>query len=59
MKIEGQECDSLGDKQVVEVRKTMTSASAVLGLEYIPNMQIEVLSKLLVTATQDKIEELS
>ena len=50
VKIEEQECDSLGDKQDDEVRKTMTSA--MLGLDYILiiilNMQAEILSKLLV-----------
>ena len=62
VKIEEQECDSLGDKQDDEVRKTMTSA--MLGLDYILiiilNMQAEILSKLLsyMTATEEKIEGL-
>lgn len=50
VKIEEQECDSLGDKQDDEVRKTMTST--MLGLDHILiiilNMQVEILSKLLV-----------
>ena len=50
VKIEEQECDSLGDKQDDEARKTMTST--MLGLDHILiiilNMQVEILSKLLV-----------